>query len=141
MNDSQRNAKQWVVAIFECAPNLLQRRNFNMSSFTIKPAKRMQDVKESPTLAITAKAKGWDVIDFGAGEPDFDTPDNIKDAAIKAIKAGFTKYTAVSGTDDLKDAIINKFKRDAGLEYTREEILVSCGGKQSFFNLSLAFFE
>lgn len=84
----------------------------------------MQDVKESPTLAITAKAKamkakGWDVIDFGAGEPDFGTPDNIKDAAIKAIKAGFTKYTAVGGTDELKDAIINKFKRDAGLEYTR----------------------
>lgn len=117
-----------------------------MTSFTIKLAKRMQDVKESPTLAITAKAKamkakGWDVIDFGAGEPDFDTPLNIKEAAIKAIKAGFTKYTAVGGTDELKDAIINKFKRDNNLEYTREEILVSCGGKQSFFNLSLAFFE
>ncbi len=112
----------------------------------LKLAKRMGDVKESPTLAITAKAKamkakGWDVIDFGAGEPDFDTPDNIKDAAIRAIKSGFTKYTAVGGTDELKDAVINKFKRDGNLEYTREEILVSCGGKQSFFNLSLAFFE
>ena len=96
-----------------------------------------------PTLAITTKAKAikakaWDVIDFGAGEPDFDTPDNIKDAL---IKAGFTKYIAVGGTNELKDAIINKFKRDAGLEYTREETLVSYGGKQSFFNLSLAFFE
>ena len=112
----------------------------------LKLAKRIQDVKESPTLAITAKAKamkakGWDVIDFGAGEPDFDTPDNIKEAAIKAIKAGFTKYTAVGGTDELKDAVINKFKKDNGLDYTRDEILVSCGGKQSFFNLSLAFFE
>ena len=117
-----------------------------MSVFTLKLAKRMQDVKESPTLAITAKAKamkakGWDVIDFGAGEPDFDTPDNIKEAAIKAIKSGFTKYTAVGGTDELKDGIINKFKRDNGLDYTRDEILVSCGGKQSFFNLSLAFLE
>ncbi|HCY19542.1 MAG TPA: aspartate aminotransferase [Deltaproteobacteria bacterium] len=112
----------------------------------MKLAKRMDEVKESATLAITAKAKsmkakGWDVIDFGAGEPDFDTPDNIKDAAIKAIKSGFTKYTAVGGIDELKDAIIEKFKRDNNLNYTREEILVSCGGKQSFFNLSLAFFE
>lgn len=117
-----------------------------MNASVIKLAKRMDDVKESPTLAITAKAKamkakGWDVIDFGAGEPDFDTPVNIKDAAIKAIKAGFTKYTAVGGTDELKDAIIEKFKRDNNLIYTRENILVSCGGKQSFFNLSLAFFE
>ncbi|HAG50431.1 MAG: aspartate aminotransferase [Deltaproteobacteria bacterium GWA2_42_85] len=112
----------------------------------MKLAKRMDEVKESATLAITAKAKsmkakGWDVIDFGAGEPDFDTPDNIKEAAIKAIKSGFTKYTAVGGIDELKDAIIEKFKRDNNLNYTREEILVSCGGKQSFFNLSLAFFE
>lgn len=117
-----------------------------MIEYKIKLAKRMDDVKESPTLAITAKAKamkakGWDVIDFGAGEPDFDTPDNIKDAAIKAIESGFTKYTAVGGIDELKDAIIEKFKRDNNLNYTREEILVSCGGKQSFFNLSLAFFE
>ena len=117
-----------------------------MSGYVLKLAKRMQDVKESPTLAITAKAKamkakGWDVIDLGAGEPDFDTALNIKEAAIKAIKAGFTKYTAVGGIDELKDAVINKFKRDNGLDYTRDEILVSCGGKQSFFNLSLAFFE
>jgi aspartate aminotransferase len=117
-----------------------------MSGYELKLAKRMQDVKESPTLAITAKAKamkakGWDVIDLGAGEPDFDTALNIKDAAIKAIKAGFTKYTTVGGIDELKDAVINKFKRDNGLDYARDEILVSCGGKQSFFNLSLAFFE
>src|SRR3990172_479108 len=117
-----------------------------MSNYMLKLAKRIQDIKESPTLAIAAKAKamkakGWDVIDFGAGEPDFDTPDNIKDAAIKAIMSGFTKYTAVGGIDELKDAIIEKFKRDNNLAYTREEILVSCGGKQSFFNLAQAFFE
>lgn len=117
-----------------------------MSNYMLKLAKRIQDIKESPTLAIAAKAKamkakGWDVIDFGAGEPDFDTPDNIKDAAIKAIMSGFTKYTAVGGTDELKDAIIEKFKKDNNLAYTREEILVSCGGKQSFFNLAQAFFE
>src|SRR3989338_5791590 len=117
-----------------------------MSNYMLKLAKRIQDIKESPTLAIAAKAKamkakGWDVIDFGAGEPDFDTPDNIKEAAIKAIKSGFTKYTAVGGIDELKDGIINKFKRDNGLVYTRDEILVSCGWKQSFFNLALAFFE
>src|SRR3972149_6565135 len=110
-----------------------------MSNYMLKLAKRIQDIKESPTLAIAAKAKamkakGWDVIDFGA-------PDNIKDAAIKAIMSGFTKYTAVGGIDELKDAIIEKFKRDNNLAYTREEILVSCGGKQSFFNLAQAFFE
>ncbi|MBI5287053.1 MAG: pyridoxal phosphate-dependent aminotransferase [Deltaproteobacteria bacterium] len=109
-------------------------------------ARRVSLIKESPTLAIAAKAKdmkakGWDIIDFGAGEPDFDTPDHIKESAIKAIKEGFTKYTAVGGIDELKDAIIEKFKRDNNLVYSRDEILVSCGGKHSFFNLCEALLE
>jgi aspartate aminotransferase len=112
----------------------------------IKLAARVQAVKPSATLAITARAKalraaGKDVIGLGAGEPDFDTPDHIKDAAIAAIRAGFTKYTAVDGTTELKQAVIDKFKRDNGLEYTHEQILVSCGGKQSFFNLAQALLD
>ena len=101
---------------------------------------RVLAIKPSPTLAVTAraaalKATGRDIIGLGAGEPDFDTPQLIKDAAIAAINAGFTKYTAVDGTPSLKAAIIAKFKRDNGLSYTPKQILVSCGGKQSFFNL------
>jgi aspartate aminotransferase len=103
----------------------------------------VQAIKPSPTLAVTArasklKAEGKDIIGLGAGEPDFDTPQHIKDAAIAAINNGFTKYTAVGGTPSLKQAIIAKFKRDNGLDYTAKQILVSCGGKQSFFNLALA---
>jgi aspartate aminotransferase len=106
---------------------------------------RVKSLKPSPTLAINAKAKsmqaqGIQVISFGAGEPDFDTPDNIKKAAKKAIDDGFTKYTPVGGIDELKDAIINKFKRDSQLTYKRSEILVSCGGKHSFYNLAQAIF-
>jgi len=80
-----------------------------------------------------------DIIGLGAGEPDFDTPDHIKDAAIKAIQSGFTKYTAVDGTPGLKKAIVDKFKRENGFDYTPQQVLVSCGGKQSFFNLAQAF--
>ncbi len=106
-------------------------------------SKRVQAIKPSPTLAVTAraaklKAEGKDIIGLGTGEPDFDTPKHIKDAAITAINAGFTKYTAVGGTPSLKKAIIEKFKRDNDLEYNAKQILVSCGGKQSFFNLALA---
>ncbi|CAG9933133.1 pyridoxal phosphate-dependent aminotransferase [Candidatus Nitrotoga arctica] len=106
-------------------------------------SKRVQTIKPSPTLAVTArasklKAEGKDIIGLGAGEPDFDTPQHIKDAAIAAINKGFTKYTAVGGTPSLKQAIVAKFKRDNGLDYTTTQILVSCGGKQSFFNLALA---
>jgi len=106
-------------------------------------SRRVQAIKPSPTLAVTAraaklKAEGKDIIGLGAGEPDFDTPQHIKDAAIVAINKGFTKYTAVGGTPSLKAAIIAKFKRDNGLDYTAKQILVSCGGKQSFFNLALA---
>ena len=105
---------------------------------------RVLAIKESPTLAITAKAgklkaEGRDVIALAAGEPDFDTPDHIKAAAIEAINKGFTKYTPVSGTPGLKKAIIDKFKRDNGVDYAANQILVSVGGKQSFFNLCQAF--
>jgi len=101
---------------------------------------RVQRIKPSPTLAITAhaaelRASGKDIIGLGVGEPDFDTPDHIKEAAIQAIKDGFTKYTAVDGTASLKQAIINKFDKDNSLKYTPEQVLVSCGGKQSFYNL------
>jgi len=104
---------------------------------------RVQTVKPSPTLAITARAAamraaGKDIIGLGAGEPDFDTPDHIKAAAIKAIENGFTKYTAVDGIPSLKKAIIDKFKNDNGLDYVPKQILVSCGGKQSSFNLTQA---
>ncbi|MFU8838641.1 MAG: pyridoxal phosphate-dependent aminotransferase [Thiohalomonadaceae bacterium] len=107
---------------------------------------RVQRVKPSATLAITARAKelkaqGKDIIGLGAGEPDFDTPEHIKQAAIAAINAGFTKYTAVDGTPELKQAIIAKFKRDNALSYVPDQILVSCGGKQSFFNLAQALLD
>ena len=104
---------------------------------------RVQNIKPSPTLAVTNKANelrasGKDIIGLGAGEPDFDTPQHIKDAAIEAINQGKTKYTAVDGTPELKKAIIAKFKKDNGLDYEPNQILVSSGGKQSFFNLALA---
>jgi len=97
-------------------------------------------IKPSPTLEITAlanalKAKGIDVIGFGTGEPDFDTPQHIKDAAIRAIETGKTKYTDVGGIIELKKAIVQKFKRDNNLEYKTSEVIVNCGGKHSFYNL------
>ncbi len=106
-------------------------------------SQRVQRIKPSPTLAITARAAelraaGKDIIGLGAGEPDFDTPAHIKAAAIEAINSGFTKYTPVGGTPQLKQAIIDKFARDNGLSYSPAQILVSCGGKQSFFNLCQA---
>jgi aspartate aminotransferase len=112
----------------------------------IRLSARVQRIKPSPTLAVDARAKelkaqGKDIISLGAGEPDFDTPQHIKDAAIGAIRDGFTKYTAVDGTPSLKQAIIAKFKRDNGLDYSPEQILVSVGGKQSFFNLAQALLD
>ncbi|MDH5388609.1 MAG: pyridoxal phosphate-dependent aminotransferase [Gammaproteobacteria bacterium] len=106
----------------------------------IKTSDRVQRVKPSPTLAVTAlanqlRAQGRDVIGLAAGEPDFGTPDHIKAAAIKAIQDGFTKYTAVDGTAGLKQAIINKFERDNGLAYNPDQILVSTGGKQVIYNM------
>mgnify|MGYP002713098409 FL=1 len=112
----------------------------------IQLSQRVQSIKPSPTLAVTARAKelkaqGKDIIGLGAGEPDFDTPEHIKQAAIEAIHQGFTKYTAVDGTPELKRAVIAKFERDNDLHYTPEQILVSSGGKQSFYNMAQALLD
>lgn len=109
----------------------------------IQLAQRVARIKPSPTLAITAlaaqlKAAGRDIIGLGAGEPDFDTPEHIKQAGIAAIQQGETRYTAVEGTPKLRQAIANKFKRENGFDYTPKQVLVSCGGKQSFYNLCQA---
>lgn len=106
-------------------------------------AERLKKINPSSTLAINAKtnklkAEGSDIISFAAGEPDFDTPDFIKDAAIDAIKSGFTKYTPTTGTTELKKAVCAKFKRDNSLEYIPEQIVVSCGAKHSIFNALMA---
>jgi aspartate aminotransferase len=106
----------------------------------VNVSKRAQSIKPSPTLAIDAKAKalkqqGVDVINFGLGEPDFDTPQNIKNAAINAINSGFTKYCPVPGTLEIKNAIIDKLKRDNNLVYDPEQIIVSSGVKHSLYNL------
>jgi aspartate aminotransferase len=109
-------------------------------------SRRAASLKPSPTLAISAKekalkAQGIDIAGFGAGEPDFNTPDHIKEAAIKAINDNFTRYTPVAGIDPLKDAVIDKFDRDNGLSYKREEIIISCGGKHSLYNLFQVLFQ
>lgn len=106
-------------------------------------AKRLSNIKPSPTIAVSTKAAelkaaGRDVIGLGAGEPDFDTPDHIKAAAKAAIDAGATKYTAVAGTKELRDAICAKLKRDNGLSYTPDQITVGCGGKQTIYNAFIA---
>ena len=103
----------------------------------------LKRIKPSPTIAVTTKAKelraaGKDVIGLGAGEPDFDTPDNIKEAAIEAIKKGDTKYTAVDGTPALKKAIKEKFKRENNLSYELNQITVGTGGKQVLYNSFMA---
>jgi len=103
----------------------------------------LKRIKPSPTLAVTQKARelkaaGRDVISLGAGEPDFDTPDNIKEAAIEAIRKGYTKYTDVDGISELKDAIVAKFKRENGLDYTRAQVNVSPGGKPVIYNAFMA---
>jgi aspartate aminotransferase len=112
----------------------------------MKLAKRIGKVQPSPTIAIDTKAKamkaeGIDVIGFGAGEPDFDTPEHIKEAAMDALRKGKTKYTPVGGVNELKDAIIAKLKRENGLTYTRDEILTSCGGKHVLYNIAQVMFE
>ena len=111
-----------------------------------KLANRVKNLKPSATLAISSKAKammseGIDVVNLSAGEPDFDTPQHIKDAASEAMRDGFTKYTAVGGIDALKDAIIEKYNRDCGVTYQRSEVIVTCGGKHAIYNLAQALFE
>jgi aspartate aminotransferase len=106
----------------------------------MKFSDRILKVKPSPTMAVSTmaaqlKAKGVDVIAFGTGEPDFDTPKHIREAAIKAIESGKTKYTPAGGIPELKAAVVNKFKRDNNLEYTQAEVIINCGGKHSFYNL------
>jgi len=106
-------------------------------------SKRVRSISPSPTLAITAEAKkmkaqGIDVVGFGAGEPDFDTPDHIKEAAKKALDRGFTKYTPASGMRELKEAVCRKLKEENGLEYEPDQVLISCGAKHSIFNAILA---
>ena len=112
----------------------------------MKLAKRVSQISPSPTLSMTAEAKamaarGIDVIDFASGEPDFDTPIPIKEAAITAIRNGFTKYTATGGIDDLKQAVIDKLRRDQDLSYEKSQVLISCGAKHSLYNLAQALFE
>ncbi len=113
---------------------------------TLPVSRRIQRVKPSPTLALTSrvtqlKAEGKDIIGLGAGEPDFDTPVHIADAGVEAIRKGFTRYTPVEGTADLKDAIIAKFKRDNHIEYKRNQILVSTGAKQTIYNLIMSVID
>ncbi len=112
----------------------------------IQLAERIGRIKPSPTLAMSAlaaqlKAQGRDIISLSVGEPDFDTPKHIQEAGIEAICTGKTRYTAVDGTPELKQAIINKFKNENGLEYTAKQIIVSSGGKQTFYNLCQAFLD
>lgn len=112
----------------------------------LKLSQRVQSIKPSPTLAVSKraaemKAAGHDIVGLGVGEPDFDTPQHVKQAAIDAVNKGFTKYTAVDGIPALKKAIVEKFARDNGFSYTPKQILVSVGGKQSFYNLAQAFID
>ncbi|MEJ2183335.1 MAG: pyridoxal phosphate-dependent aminotransferase [Nitrospirota bacterium] len=109
-------------------------------------SERVKSIKPSPTLAMDARAKemkarGVDVVNFGVGEPDFDTPGNIKEAAIRAIRAGETKYTPVGGILPLKDAVIEKLRKDNGLSYSREEVMVSCGAKHTLYNIAQALLD
>jgi len=112
----------------------------------VEIAARVSRVKPSPTVALTGrvaklKAEGKDIIGLGVGEPDFDTPAHIAEAGVNAIKSGFTRYTAVEGIPELKDAVIAKFKRDNGITYTRPQILVSTGAKQTIYNLFMAVID
>src|SRR6266481_4053426 len=106
-------------------------------------ADRLKTLQPSATLAMQAKAKamraqGINVISFGAGEPDFDTPKRIKDAAVRALESGQTKYTEVGGVPELRAAVCHKLKRDLGLEYTPDEVTVSCGAKHTLYNIVMA---
>lgn len=112
----------------------------------MKLADRMDGIKPSPTMAMAARAKtlsseGMDVVDLSLGEPDYDTPDHVKTAAITAIQQGYTKYTPASGTDELKTAIIDKLKKDNGLVYDKNEVIVSCGAKHTLYNIAQVLLE
>ena len=109
-------------------------------------SRRARSISPSSTLAITALAKqmqaeGIDVISFAAGEPDFETPDHVREAGIRAIREGFTRYTASAGIDELRDAVVVKLKRDNGLEYTRDEVITCAGSKQGLYNLAMVLFD
>jgi aspartate aminotransferase len=109
-------------------------------------SRRVRSLSPSATLAITAMAKrmqaeGIDVISFAGGEPEFDTPDHVKEAGIRALREGFTKYTAPAGTEELRDAVVAKLKRDNGLEYTRDEVIACSGSKQALYNLAMVLFD
>ena len=109
-------------------------------------ATRLGRIQPSQTMAVTGrarqmKAEGRDVIGLGAGEPDFDTPDHIKDAAVKAIRDGYTKYTDVPGSIQLREAVCAKFSRENGLTYVPDQVQVACGGKQNIFNAMMATVE
>ena len=112
----------------------------------MKISQHAKNLVPSATLVISNKARqmraeGIDVLGFAAGEPDFDTPDHIKEAAIPAIREGFTKYTASGGINELKDAVVTKLKRDNGLTYARNQVLISCGGKHSLYNVFQALLD
>jgi len=112
----------------------------------MKLAKRVSQVSPSPTLSITADAKamaarGLDMVDFASGEPDFDTPAPVKEAGIAAIRNGFTKYTATGGIEELKQAVVDKLRRDQQLTYEKSQILISCGAKHTLYNIAQALFE
>ena len=112
----------------------------------VKLADRIMEIPPSPTLAVNAqaaalRAKGIDVISFGVGEPDFDTPEHVRDAAKRAMDEGQTRYTPVGGTPEVKEAIIARFRDDYGLDYTADQVIVNCGGKHSFYNLCQALFD
>ncbi len=109
-------------------------------------SRRVRSISPSATLAITAMAKrmqadGIDIISFAGGEPEFDTPDHVKEASIRALREGFTKYTPPAGIDELRDAVVAKLKRDNGLEYTRDEVIASSGSKQALYNLAMVLFD
>ena len=117
-----------------------------MCKESIMLSERAKSINPSPTLVVDSKAKamkaeGHDVVNFGVGEPDFDTPQNIKDAGIKAIQDGHTKYTPAGGIVPLKEAVAAKFKADNGLEYSNEEIVISCGAKHTLYGLAEALFD
>ena len=123
-----------------------QRKIISPEVRKMKISRRIGRIKPSATLSINAKAKalkrsGVNIINFGVGEPDFDTPQNIRNAAMESICSGQTRYTAVGGIDELKDAVCRTIKADYGLSFGRENVLVSCGGKHALYNLFMTLLD